>query len=574
MNSGWKRGITGLLSIGALGLMLTGCGTSTGNNGGTGEASTITDNEKPQMGGNLTLDLSQAVPDVDPAIGYDTTSSEILYQLYEPLVTYKKNTYQIVGDLAKSYDVSADGLTYTFHLRQGVKFWNNDPMTSKDFVFELERILNPNMKPNPSPGSSFFMDIAGAQAYYNGQTKTISGVSTPNDSTLVIKLVKPESFFLQVLALPFLSAVDPKFVNKVGNAAFNTTEAMGTGPFELVTNNQSQVVLKRNPNYWQKDQYGNQLPYLNQITFNVNSNTQLDEMHWEQGQTGFLSPWVTGGNGIPTSSYPSIMGNPQYSKLVQKQAENSVAYVGLNVSKTLDGKANPLSNIDVRKAIEYAFNDQQIVKLNNGAVLPLNQPLPSGMPGYVQHLNSDATYTFNLTKAKQLLKQAGYTHGLTLTLWDQNTPDARKMDQAFQSMMQQIGITVKINEVSWSDFLAKEMSGDAQMFWGGWSQDFPDPSDFLNTLFNSNQRPQNNNTMYDNAQVDAWLNEAEYMTNQSQRNALYGKVTNQVMADATWVPVYQFTGYYAVQSWVHGFYTSPVLFDPFQYIWIDQNHSS
>lgn len=573
MKSGWKRGVTAILSVSAFGLLLAGCGTSTSNVNATGAAETAV-NDRPEIGGNLTLDLNQAVPNLDPAVAYDTTSAEVSYQLYEPLVTYKKNTYQIVGDLAKSYEVSPDGLTYTFHIRQGVQFWNHDALTAQDFVFELQRLLNPNMKPDPSPGSSFFMDIVGAQDYYNGKAKTISGVSTPNDSTLVIRLAKPETFFLQVLALPFLSAVDPKFVNQVGNSALSTSKAMGTGPFELVSNSQSQVVLKRNPNYWQKDQYGNQLPYLNQVTFNVNTNTQLDVMHWEQGQTGFLSPWLTGGNGLPTSAYPSIMSNPNYSKLVEKQPENSIAYIGLNVSKTINGKPNPLSNIDVRRAIEEAFDAEQIVKLNNSAVLPLNQPLPNGMQGYVQHLNPNATYSLNLNKAKQLLKQAGYSNGLTLTMWDQNSPDARKMDQAFQSMMQQIGITVNLNEVSWSDFLAKEMSGSAQVFWGGWSQDFPDPSDFLNTLFNSNQRPQNNNTMYSNPQVDAWLNQAQYMTNQTERDALYAKVTNQVMSDATWVPVYQFVGYYTVQPWVHGFYTSPVMFDPLQYIWIEQNHSS
>lgn len=570
MSSVWTKGLSAIASVGVIGALLSGCGASSNTAGANASSAS----GKPVEGGSITVDTSQAVPDLDPAVAYDTTSSEVISQLYDTLVTYNKSTYEIVGNLAKSYEISTDGLTYTFHLQPNVKFWNGDPMTSKDFVFQLERILNKNMKPKPSSVSSFFLNIQGANAYFNGQAKSISGVSTPNDQTLVIKLVKPQAFFIQVLAEPFLVAVDPSFVNKVGNAAFDTTQAMGTGPFKLESISQGQTVLVKNQNYWKKDSHGQQLPYLDKITFNVNNDSQIDAMHWEQGQTAFMSPWTMGGDGIPSSQYPTIMHSPKYSQNVQKQPENTIAYIGLNSSKTIDGKPNPLSNVNVRKAIEYGFNDAQMVQLKNNAVLPLNQPLPSGLQGYVKKLDSDATYGLNIAKAKQLLQQAGYANGLTLTLWDQNTPDARKQDQAFQAMMQQIGIKVNLQEVTWNDFLSKEESGTAQMFFGGWEQDFPDPSDFLNTLLNSSQSPVNNCAMYNNPQVDQWLNEAQYMTDQAHRNELYAKVVNQAMADAIWVPVYQQVGYYSIQSWVHGFYTSPVMADPLAYIWIDQSHSS
>jgi oligopeptide transport system substrate-binding protein len=572
MKKSWNQGMAVIASVSTLGFLLAGCGAGASSNKSTSVANAAS--QKPQMGGNISIDLTQAVPDLDPAVAYDTTSAEVGEQLYEPLVTYQKNTYNIVGDLAQSYEVSPDGLTYTFHIRQGVAYWNGDPLKAQDFVFEIERVLNPKLQPKPSPGSSFFLDIKGAQEFFDGKAKTISGVSTPDDHTLVIKLVKPQAFFLQILAMPFISAVDPKFANQVGNASLDTTQSMGTGPFELASNGQDKVVLKRNPHYWQKDQYGNQLPYLNQVTFNVDNNDQVDSMHWEQGNTAIMTPWTVGGDGIPTSAFPTIMHNPKFSKLVQKQPLNSIWYIGLNVSKTLNGKPNPLSNPLVRQAMEYAFNDQQIVQLNNNAVLPLNQPLPQGMQGYVKQLDSDATYSLDVNKAKQLLKQAGYANGLTIDMYDQNIPDAIKNDQAVQSMMQQVGIKINLHETTWKDFLSKVMTGTDQMFISGWQQDFPDPSDFLNTLLNSNQRPQNNLTMYDNPQVDNWLNQAQYLVDETQRNTLYAKVTNQVMKDATWIPLYQTEGYYGVQSWVHGFYTSPVMYDPFQYIWIDQSHSS
>lgn len=581
MSSSWKKGLATVASVGMIGALLAGCGTNstgTGNTGNTGNTTASgnaqTTSGTPVEGGNISLDMTQAVPDLDPTVAFDTTSAEVDYAIYEQLVTYKKNTYDIVGDLAKDWTISPDGKTYTFHIRKGVKFSNGDPLTAKNFVYQLQRLLDKKMTPKPSPGSSFFMDISGAQAYFNGTAKSISGVSTPDNYTLVIKLDKPESFFLKVLAMPFLSATDPKFVKKVGNAAFDTTQAMGTGPFELKTNTQNQVVLVKNPTYWQKDSSGNQLPYLNQITITINNNSQIDALHWEQGQTAFISPWLMGGDGIPSSQYPTIMNTPKYKKLILKQDQNSLYYYGLNMAPTIDGKKNPLSNIDVRKAIEFGFDDSQIIKINNGAVKGLNQALPDSMEGYVKNLDPSAQYSLNIAKAKKLLAKAGYANGLTINLWNENSTNAKKEDVAFQGMMKKIGITVNLHEVTWKDFLAKAMTGTAQAFGSGWNQDYPDASDFLNTLFNSNEIPQNNMDNYSNKQVDQWLNQAQYSTDKQLRNQLYGKVINKVMSDAVWVPLYQNVGYYGVQSWVHGFYTSPVMYDPFAYIWIDQSHSS
>jgi oligopeptide transport system substrate-binding protein len=568
----WKRGLTVAASVGALGMLLAGCGTAAPSNQAAGGTNTGTAS-KPVEGGQITVDLSSAVPDLDPAVAFDTTSAEVSYQVYEQLVTYKKNTYDIVGDLADSWEISPDGKTYTFHLRKGVKYSNGDPMVASDFVAQLGRIMDKNMQPKPSPGSSFFTVITGAQAYFDGKAKTISGITAPDDSTLIIKLDKPQQFFLKILAMPFLSAVDPKFAKQVGNATLDTTQAMGTGPFELATNSQSQVVLKKNPNYWQKDADGNQLPYLDQVTMNISQDTQLAAMHWEQGQTAFMSPWLIGGSGMPSSAYPTIMNNPKYSKLVSTQPENSLFYLGLNMSKTINGKANPLSNLQVRQALEYAFDRSQIVKLENNAVKPLNQPLPDTMPGYVKDLDPSAQYSLDTAKAKQLLSAAGYANGLTIDFWNRNTPDAKKQDQAIQAMMKDVGINLNLHEVTWKDFLSKAMSGSAQMYYSGWQQDFPDASDFLNTLFNSNQAPDNNMNNYSNKQVDDWLNQAQFSTDAQQRVDLYGKVINKVMSDAAWIPMTQTIGYSSVNSWVHGFYSSPVMYDPFQYIWVDKGHS-
>ncbi|WAH35719.1 ABC transporter substrate-binding protein [Alicyclobacillus dauci] len=585
MSMSWKKGLATVSSVAMIGVLLAGCGTSnTGNsssgssntastNGSSGGTST-SDNSKPVEGGSITLDITQAVPDLDPAVAFDTNSAEIEQQVYEPLVTYKGSTDQLTGDLATDWTVSTDGKTYTFHIRNGVKFSNGDPVTAKNFVYQLQRILDKNLQPKPSPGYTFFLNITGAQAYYDGKAKSISGVSTPDDYTLVIKLDKPQQYFIKILAMPFLSATDPSFVNKVGNAAFDTTKSMGTGPFILQSNSQSQVVLVKNPNYWQKDSQGNQLPYLDKVTININNNSQLDALHWEQGKTAFMSPWLMGGDGLPASAYATIMNTPKYKQLVMQQPENSFFYIGLNMKKTLDGKPNPLSNIKVRQAIEYGFDRSQYVKLENGADKPVNEPMPDSIEGFVKNLDPSAQYSFDPNKAKQLLKDAGYANGLTLDMWNRDTETAKKEDQAFQAMMKNIGININLHEVTFKDFLTKAMSGTAPIYFSGWNQDYPDASDFLNTFFNTNQIPENNMSNYSDPQVDQWLNAAEFDASASDRDNLYAKVINKVMSDAVFVPTTETVGHWSVQSWVHGFYTSNITYDPMAYIWVDPGHNS
>ncbi len=560
----WKKGAAVVASAAAFSLVLAGCGANsaspTNSQNSTGTAST----GKPVPGGNVTLDFIQNIRDLDPAIAYDTQSDEVVSQLYDQLVTWQGNTDNIVPMAAKDWTISPDGLTYTFHLHQNMKFWNGDPVTAQSFIDEFQRVLNPNLG---SGGSGFYTIIQGAQAYFNKKASTISGLSAPDPTTLVIKLTKPEKFFLDTLTMPFISAVDQKFIDKVGNKAFDATQAMGSGPFELTSSDitPNQITLTKNPSYWRTDKYGNHLPYLNKVTINISNNDQLDTLHFEQGQTAWIG-WNFGGDGIPASSYPQFMANPKYAGLTQSIIMNSVQYIGLNT--TMGPTKNPL----VRQAIEYAINKPDILRLNNGRGQIANQPLPPGIQGYVQNLPADATYNYDLQKAKDLLKQANYPNGFTIDLYSSNDGAQLTLDQGVQSQLAKVGIKVNIKASSWGTFLNVAEAGKAPMDWLGWIQDFPDASDFLNTLFNSNQIPVNNNMNYKNANVDTWLNQAEYSMDQQQRNQLYGQATDQIMKDAVWVPIWydKFTA--ATQSWVHGFYIPAVGTDPIEWVWIDKSH--
>lgn len=556
--STWKKGLAVVASITAVGALLAGCGTTPNPSTTSGNSSAA---GKPVEGGNIVLDSVANFRDLDPALNYDTTSNELVSEMYDTLVTYKGASSNIVPSLAQSWDVSADGKTYTFHLRHGVTFWNGDKMTAQSFIDEFERVLNPQVA---SPAETFIDPvIAGSTAYNKGAAKTVSGLSAPNPYTLVIQLTKPEPFFLDVLAMPFFSAVDQAFIDKVGNRAFDSTQAMGTGPFELKSITTNQVVLTKNPHYWQKDASGNSLPYLNQVTIRINKNAEVDAMDFQQGQTALMGNLI----GIPSSVYPQFSHDPTMSKLIVKAPENAVQYLGVNASMA------PFTNVKVRQAVEYAIDKQKILQLLNNRGQIANQPLPPGIEGYMKNLPTSATYSYNVAKAKQLLSEAGFPNGFTTTLYTANDPDSLKIAGSVQNDLAQVGIKANIQQSDWNTFLDIEEKGKANLFLSGWMQDFPDASDFLNTLFNTNQQPANNVFMYSNSKVDSWLNQAQTDVNLAQRTALYHQVTTQVMQDAPMVPLYYPVQYSAVQSWVHGYYISPTLPDPLQYMWIDAGHS-
>lgn len=564
----WKKGMAVLASAGAMGILLAGCGTnsSASGNNSNNTTSTTSSQSKPHMGGSIQLDSISNWKDIDPALNYDTTSNELVMAMYNQLVTYKGASSTIGPSLAKSWTVSSDGRTYTFHLRHGVTFWNGDKMTAQSFIDEFQRVLNPKIA---SPGEGFIDPIVvGSAAYAKGTAKTISGITAPTPYTLVIKLTKAEPFFLDILAMPFFSAVDQSFINKVGNKTFDSTKAMGTGPFELQSISTNQAVFVKNPHYFEVDKYGNHLPYLDKVTMRVNTNAQLDALNFEQGQTAIMGDLM---NGIPSSVYPTFISNPKYKKLIETLPLNAVNYVGLNNSM------KPFNNPLVRQAMEYAINKNKILQLMNGRGQVADQPLPPKMPGYVSKSALQAAgvyYTYDPAKAKQLLAKAGYPKGFTTTLYTPNVPDNLKIAGVVQNELAQVGVKVNIQQSDWNTFLDTNEKGNVQpMFLLAWFQDFPDPSDFLNTLFNSNQQPANNSTMYTNKQVDQWLNTAQTDTNHTQRMDLYKKATIQIMKDASWVPTYYPLQTDAVQSWVHGFYISPTQPDMLQYIWINPGHS-
>lgn len=557
----WKKGLAVVSTTAMAVALLAGCGggSSTNDTNTAATGNTTANSGQPVKGGSIDFDINDDISHFDPALAYDQGAWEFMPEvLYNELVTYKPGSSDIVPDLAKDMpEVSADGLTYTFHLRQDAVFANGDKCTAQSFIDEFQRVLTKSIQ-SPAVG---FIDpaIKGADEFYKGQAKSISGLEAPDDYTLKITLTKPEGFFLKVLAMPFFSPVDVNYIKSVGGDKAFDHSPMGTGPFKMdggYQNGQG-FTLVRNDKY-----FDTKKPNLDKIVVHVNHNQDSSALSFQQGKTAIMGDY---NQPITAQSYVQWSQDPQYKDLLVKQPFLGIEYLGLNT------QVAPFNKVKVRQALNMAIDKDKLVKLTNGRGQVANQIIPPGIQGHEDSLPSDIDYKYNVDAAKKLLADAGYPNGFKTEMLVRNREPFLTLAPAIQADLKAIGIDVSIHTVGESDYLSNAESGKEPMGIYGWFADFPDPYDFLDVLLNSNQAPINNWANYKNPAIDKLLNQAATMQDGPDRYKLYQDIQNKMLADAPWVPLYNPLGVYIHQPNIKGYYTSPVLEDPLADIWVDNN---
>src|SRR4051812_36153737 len=338
----------------------------------------------PKQGGTMTVTYKDDVSTLDPAIGYDWQNWSMIKSLFSRLMDYKPGTTELTPDLATSYDISADGLTYTFHLRTGVKFHNGREMTADDVAYSYNRTVIPKTQ---SPGAGFFKSIAGFDDLTAGKADTMSGIKVVDPATIAITLSKPDATFLQVVALNFAGVVAKEDVDKYGADYGHHPD--GTGAYYLDSwALGQQLTFKRNPDY-----YISGVPYLDEIDFKIGAEPLTALLQLQKGEVDVL------GDGIPPAKFLEVMSDPEQKKLVISAPQLETSYL------TIKTTIKPLDDVKVRQAINMAINKDRIVKIINGRADVANQPLPPGMPGYDKDYKG---YAYDPEKAKALLADAKY----------------------------------------------------------------------------------------------------------------------------------------------------------------------
>ena len=475
----------------------------------------------PKQGGEMVVTYKDDISTLDPAIGYDWQNWSMIKSLFDGLMDYKPGTTELIPDLAESYTISDDGLTYTFKLRPGVKFHNGRTLTSADIKYSIERSVDPATQ---SPGQGFFWQIAGFDEMASGKAKELSGISTPDDGTVVIKLSQPDATFLQIVAINFAFAVPREEVEKYG-PDFGRNP-VGTGAYKMTEWTLGQrVVFERNRDYFRKGS-----PYLDKITFEVGQDPSVALLRLKRGEVDVL------GDPIPSANFLQEKNDPANAGMIVEGDLLHTGYITMNTTKP------PFDNKLVRQAVNMAINKERVIKIVNGRASIANQPLPPAMPGYDKAYKG---YPYDPAKAKELLAKAGYADGFETELYAMNTDPNPRIAQSFQQDLAAIGIKAEIKSLAQATVIDAGGEGTAPMLWSGgmaWIADYPDPSNFYGPILGCGGAVPGgwNWAKYCNKEIDALAAKADGMAAPDQAQArieLWRQIYNKIMEDAPWAPV-------------------------------------
>ncbi|MHB8620942.1 MAG: peptide ABC transporter substrate-binding protein [Chloroflexota bacterium] len=466
-------------------------------------------------------------PTLDPAKVTDSKSARVVDLIFSGLVTLDKRLNP-VPDAAEKWHVSADGLTYTFHLRPRLAFSDGTPVTAEDFVYSLTRALSPA---SHSPAAGVYLsDIVGAKDLLKGKATTLSGVKAIDSHTLRIRITSPIAYFLEKLSVPIAYVVPRAVIQRYGNAW--TDHAIGTGPFEIKQwSHKQSMTLVPNP-HW----YGGKTRLAElRIPFIVDPVTAWRQ--YQAGEVDVVHP-------VPTANYAAARKSPEYHDVTPLYND----HLAFNL------KASPFQSRAVRQAFALAIDrDTLASKVLAGTVTPARGILPPGMPGYNPNL---IPLGFDPGKAKSLLAQAGYPGGKGLPpirLALQPGSDNRKMASALQQMWQQnLGVHVAIDQVEFGTLLHGMQKGTWQFWEVGYHGDYPDPQSALSvTLATTGAR---NRSFYSNPAFDKLVKRADHLrNNNAERMKLYNQAEQIAIDDAPWIILDYPKFTWMAHTTVHGF---------------------
>ena len=487
-------------------------------------------------------------PTLDPHITTDATSAQIIVELFGGLVTIDTDL-NIVADLAERWDVSADGLKYTFYLRPDAKFHDGKPVTAEDVRWSLERATNPLTQ---SPVADQYLgDIVGVKAKLEGDAATISGVRLVDELTIEITIDAAKSYFLAKLTYPTAFVLDRENVEASPRNWFR--QPNGTGPFRLSSYQIGEsMVLSRN------DFYHLGPPKLDEVELILSGGTSMlmyenDEIHLA---------------GVGLADLDRILdpANKLHPELIQAPPAFSVQYIGFNTNEP------PLDDPKFRQALNLAIDKREIASVVLGdQVVPATGILPIGFPGFSADVQG---YGFDPDRARQLLSESKYGADLDnlppITLTTPGSFGAvisLDMEVVLQMWEKNLGVRVEIQQTEFATFLKDLNRRRFQMFEIGWIADYPDPENFLDILFYS--ASSNNHTNYSNPEVDRLLERARTEVDQTTRYDLYHQAEQQILDDAPWVPLwYSGERYVLVKPNVKDYFQTPLIIPRLRFVYL------
>ena len=495
------------------------------------------------------------IASLDPIFASKVENIWAVNQLYNGLIQMD-DELQIQPCIAKSWDISEDGLTYSFHLRTDVYFHDDEvfeggkgrKVVASDFVHSLFRILNPD---ESSPGLWIFNNIDRTAG---------KGFEALNDSTLEIHLLHPFPPFLGLLTMQYCSVVPFEATEKYGRDF--RSHPVGTGPFKFkIWKEGAKLVFIKNDNYFEKDDNGNSLPYLDAVTVSFLSEKQVVFLEFSKGTLDMVS----GLDQMPKDEVLLHTGalNPLYKGKFRLETLPYLKtdYLGILVDPNSDlVKNSPLKLKAVRQAINYGIDRQQMITyLRNNIGAPANSGIvPRGMPSF--DAKKVKGYTYDPDRATALLNAAGFNGNnelpeITIT----SSKNYREMCEFMQHQLGEIGIKIKIDvqqAINLSELIA---TARVNLFRKNWLADYPDAENFLALFYSRNFSPVGPNyTHFSSEEYDELYEKAQLEVNDTIRFKYYQQMDQIIIEEAPIVPLYYDDVIRLVHNNISGLSTNPM----------------
>ena len=553
-----KKRILPLLLTAAMVAGLAGCGSSAAKETTAASDNNQTTAESTEAGsttGEKILKV-QVGPDpetVDPALNSAIDGGNMILHAFEGLLTLDENG-QLKEGQAESWETSEDGLTWTFHLRDGLKWSDGTDLTAEDFVYSWQRVCDPNVA---APYAETVLGMV------KGYDEAVAGditkldVQAPDEKTVVVNLANPCSYFGELAAFATLNPVQQATVEANGDAwATSADTYISNGPFmmtEWVPG--SHITFSKNPNYWNAEAIK-----LDKLEFELIEDSNAAYSAYTSGEVDMIKD-------VPTEEIPSLQGNDDF----HVEPIIGTYYVSLNLQKEYFQDAR------VRKALSLAIDRNYVANtLMQGTYSPASSIVGPGWldtdgSSFAENANGGTPYIdndnfdANLEEAKKLLEEAGYPNGEGFPQIEYTTNDAgyhKVVAEYLQQAWAAIGIDLKVNIVEWASFTPMRRNGEFDVARNGWVGDYTDPSNILELFCTTNG---NNDGKYTNADFDAAIEDSRVTTDAATRSADLHKAEDLLMEDAGCIPIAYYNDFWLQSSKITGAWHSANGFWYFMY---------
>lgn len=557
-----RRNFLKVAGVGAAALGLAACGGSkSGSTATSGSASSAGSSTGSVNTAGFTVQYGPNPETLDPALNSAVDGANTIITIFEPLLLINENN-EVVGGQAESWEASEDGLTWTFTMRDGLKWSDGTDLNAKDFEYSFKRMANPDTAA-PYAETCLGM-IDGFDAAQAGDTDALNVKASDDGKTLTIVLSNPCSYFDKMAAFASMSPVQQATVEANGDAWCTSAETfVSNGPYMITEWTPSErIVLSKNPNY--VGGWDNSKIVSDSITLLLLEDSSAAFAAYNSGEAVLIKD-------VPTDEIPSLTkaedGGDFYVDTIL-----GTYYVSMNLQR------DAFQNAKVRKALALAIDRDYVANtIMQGTYTAASNVVGPGIvdeQGYFyDNANGGspyiaADYEANMAEAKKLLEEAGYPNGEGYPTIEYSTNDSGyhvPLAEYLQQTWGDLGITLTINKMEWSSFTPARRAGEYDVARNGWVMDYNDPSNMIELFSTGNG---NNDGKYSNADFDAAI-EGSKVADAAEHFAQLHKAEDILMEDMGCIPVAYYNEFWLQSSSLKGTWHSPYGYWYLQYGYIE-----